>query len=327
MAKKRNTKAIITIVILIVVFLSVTIKRNANNSFTSFLRKIDKKDALNHLIRSKDLKRNIVYLQFINPNDSVDIDLFKKVYSEWQGKKIKIIIITNNFPKLRSEINEYLSNIIVLNYNYDKYKEIFKAPKYGTNYLFDESGHLVYSGRNYIDYEQGIRIKLNKILNKQEFNASYFIKINQDINELPWLQQILDIFHKNNNKYLIFTMHASLCAGCASGQIVNILNDIYSKKANVFQIICILHNKFNNSDIANIKRNLGLQFPIYLADKLLNEKWSTLIEEYGETNVTNIVALMDKSGKVIDILYPNCNRCLAAFFNHLYELLNSKKTT
>jgi len=226
--------------------------------------------------------------------------------------------------KLISEINEYLTNVIVLNKKFDKYKEIFKAPNYGTNYLFDESGHLVYSGRNYFSYEQGIRIKLGQILNRRKFNISYLIKINQNINSLPWLQQISDICQKDNNKYLIFSMHASLCAGCGSGKIVSILNDVYSNKSNGLHIICILHNKFNNFDLANIKHNLDIHFPIYLADKLLNNKWSALIEEYGESNVTDIVALLDRSGKVIDILYPNCKRCWSAFFNHMYKLLKNE---
>ena len=76
---------------------------------------------------------------------------------------------------------------------------------------------------------------------------------------------------------------------------------------------------YKPEDINSLKSQSGIDFPIIIADKLLNQKWSSLIHEYRENDLTDIIFIVNKFGNIERIYDNNC-KCGTSFFNYMNSL-------
>jgi len=90
-------------------------------------------------------------------------------------------------------------------------------------------------------------------------------------------------------------------------------------------ILCILNrSKFRDKDIPILKSQLKIDFPTIIADYNLNKKWDSLIKRYNEDLLTDIIFLLDESGKIIKVADRTC-KCLPSFFNHVNSLIEEEE--
>lgn len=277
-------------------------------------------DISGKFINSGQFKGRKLYVQFVSPSDISDLSLFEQIYSHWKDEDIKLVIITKNYGELKLRID--LNNVIVLAKDFDKLKTIFKAPNYGTYYLFDKTGYLINTGRNDIEYDKYLRILLNRLIKNKYFSISEFIKPNENIKNISWLKQAAEIVEKGYKDFYIISLFTSICAGCRSGSIIINLNSFYLKSLNIADVLCIFSDKFNEVDLVSLKSQLLMRFPVSIADQTLSRKWNYLIKEFSEAEITNIVFIIDKWGKIIRILDPNCSDCFESFFLYMFSLGN-----
>ena len=278
-------------------------------------------DITGNKIKSADFKGKYLYVQFIRPIDENNINLFNKVYSNWKDKDLRFLIIGKRYDQINSNMKIDSTKAIILINDYDKLKSLFNAPEYGTHYLFDTSKLKIFHEKNYIEYENGIKKYLIQAIDKDNFSISKFIKENENINNIDWFDQLSHVVQKEKHDYYVISMFSSFCYTCAPGLIIEWLKNIHSKSKKSTYVLCILSDKYNESDIAILKSQLRISFPVVIANGLLSQKWNSFINHYSEVELNSIVFIMDNSGHILKVLDPNCKTCWKPFFNRLNSMV------
>lgn len=278
------------------------------------------------LVKNEDFKGKNLYIQFVDPSDFDDINLIKTVYSKWKDENLNFVVIAKNIEKFKVKIGIGLKNIIVITNDYEKLKSKFNShPHSGTYHLFNGSGDVVAAGSNYIGYERGVKVFLNQLIKNKYFSISDFIKANENIKNIDWFSDVAKIIEKEEKHYFIISMFTSFSADCESGRIINTLQKIYSQNLNSVYVLAILNADFiKKEDINNLKSQSKVDFPIIIADHRLNQRWSSLMYEFRETDLTDIVFVMDKSGEILKILDQSC-KCYNGFFSFVYSLIQNEE--
>lgn len=278
-------------------------------------------DILGRPVNSRDARGRVLYVQFLSGLSVLDIRLLKEIYLSWEkeGLLVMAIVDLQNDDLYRLSID--FPQMVIINRYYEKLLNKFKAPVSDMYYLFDTSGATVVAGQTIWQSEAGLKSPLNRLLKNKVFDISTIIPIETYIHEHEWLGQIAKIIEEDLYDYYVIAMFANICAGCSSGMILESLRDIYSKRKTSVSVTCILNGSFTNQDAINLGAQLGLPFRTVVADESLGARWKWAINEYSERDVTDMVMIIDKKGKIIKLSYPNCAMCLAELIESLQELL------
>ncbi|MCP2519369.1 hypothetical protein NLC26_01600 [Candidatus Aminicenantes bacterium AC-708-M15] len=328
---KEIFRFIIAFAIIIAVLIIIQLFKKGNNiiesqfnskKFIMKLPKFDSMDVRGKLVKSENFKGKNLYVQFVDPLDFDDIDLIKKIYVNWKDENLEIVVITKDFERFKARSGIGTEDIIVLANDYEKLKSKFNSPQCcGTYYLFNKSGRVIAAGKNVIGYENGVKVFLKQLIRNEYFSMSNFIRANENIKNIEWFDQIAEIIEKEDKRYFIFSLFTSFCESCLSGAIINNLKKIYSKNKNFIYVMCILNADFHTKeDIESLRSQSGINFPIVIADSLLNQKWVSLIHEFREADLTDIVFIVDKTGKILKVYHRNCN-CYKSFFDFVNSLI------
>lgn len=66
---------------------------------------------------------------------------------------------------------------------------------------------------------------------------------------------------------------------------------------------------------------MGIKHHIFIADNALIEKWNYFIKKFRESDLNNIVFILDESGKIIKLLDPVDAKSWSPFFKYLRALV------
>lgn len=323
---KKHLKLLLACIIILAVFLYIKHKRNIQSPFFRIeeIKKfpdISFVDIFNNKFNTESLSGQIIYLQFFDPRDPDDLDLLDKIYSNWHSENLKIIIITKNLRNLRKKfINSKYKNIIITK-EYSILKKAFKSPRYqNTYYIFDKAGRLKNWGRNSIGYERGPKIYLKQLIKGEFFKIEDFIP-GKNIFDIPWFQNLMmNIQEKNSheNNFLLIGLFTSFCNSCLSGILIEKMREL--ARLNNIKVFGILNSDYyQEDDLIAIKSQSGVEFPLYISDEHLRQKWSGYIEEFREDELNNIIIVLEKTGKILKIFHKNCN-CYNEFFTFIRDL-------
>ena len=282
-------------------------------------------DISGSLVKSEDFKGKNLYVQFVDPLDFDDVSMIKNVYSNWKDDDLYFIVITNDIEKIKLKIGIDLKNNIVISNNYEKLKSKFNSPAHsGTYHLFNGSGYIVAAGNNYVGYERGVKVFLNQLIKNKYFSISDFIRASENIENIEWFSEFANIIDEEEKDCFIVSMFTTFSADCGRNRIINTLQKIYSQNLNSVYVSAILNADFNKKeDINSLKSQSKVDFSLIIADQKLNKKWSSLIYEFRETDLTDIVFIMDKSGEILKISDRSC-RCYDEFFRFVDSLIKNK---
>jgi len=319
------------IVIFISVIVLIGIRKN-KESLQSFLpiSKLPNFEATNingDYIRSNDYLGKDLYIQFINSRYYDDQKLFETVYSNWANKDIDFLIITDDLNRIKQKEILNNNNISIIDKNYPElYAKFMLKGDDGSYFIVNKNGNLVNSGNSILGYEKGPKIYLQQLIERLYFSISELLEEKRDISEFPWFAQITDVINNNiDKKSFVISLYTTICDSCSGGQIIRTLESIDNKWSSSVYILSILNKEFNIRDIENLRSQLKVEHPIIIANDDLNKKWNSLIKKYRKDYLTDIVFILDRSGRILKIAYRTCD-CFPAFFEYLHSLIKEIKS-
>lgn len=329
MINNRDFKKIILFFVIVTsVLLFVQIKRNQDNSRPQLYKSIKKlpklkiEDVNGNLVGNNELEGKNIYLQFVDPSNYYDMTLIKAVHSNWKEEDISIIVVSNDVESFKTNSGIEPGNVIVLTSSYKKIKSKFKSPdNQGTYYIFDKKGVLVVSEKNEIGYENGPKVFLKQIINNEYFKISDFIIEGNNINDVEHFREITMHLPEIKKKFSIICLFCTICNTCTSGAIINALNDIHRNDKRPVYVLGVLNNKFSDADLKSLRSQLDIHFPFVIADSTLSKKWNSLISNYRESDLDNIVFVTNNSGKILRVLHKSCD-CWDSFFKYLFSAMD-----
>ena len=203
---------------------------------------------------------------------------------------------------------------------YEEFKQLFAIPECCEQFMiFDLEGDLLVNENIYIESYKVVRNLLNKKLKGIDYSITKYLPANSNIRNYKWLEQISAIQQSRDEEYYLISMFIEICSGCSSGSIMERLKKTHLEKKEFIYHLAFVPKSFTENDINNLKSEFNLRFTIVNADEQFNNKWNQLIEEYGQSNLTNIVFLIDKAGTVLRTMDGNCS-CIEEFFSHIKSL-------
>jgi len=332
MNKTKKQKSLLFIVLLIIVISYILIKREKEPVQSLYhinkVPNLESVDIDGRTIKSSNFTGKKLYIQFINSFFQPDIILFKTVYEKWSSEDLYFLGIISNSNVLNHKEKSNFKRITLIEKDFDAFCRKFNVTKNnGFYFIVDEKGIIVSSGQNDLGYEKGPKIFLKKFIKGDFFSISEFIRENENINKLRWFSQASKLINDQKNKnYFLISLFTKICNSCSGGEILRALDKINKKDKNKsMYILCILNrSKFRDKDIPILKSQLKIDFPTIIADYNLNKKWDSLIKRYNEDLLTDIIFLLDESGKIIKVADRTC-KCLPSFFNHVNSLIEEEE--
>ncbi len=275
---------------------------------------------------AKIIKGRNIYIQFINSSFRPDLNLFESVYSEWKNEDLYFLGVISDSTNLNLKNKFDSNNITFIEKNYyDLCPKFNLNPKNGYFFLVNKKGTIISSGRNDLGYEKGPKIFLQGLIKGDFFSISELIIENKNINNFKWFSQVNNLIKNNNDKeYFIISLFTEICDSCSGGKTIQFLKEIYRDKKDSMYTLSILNKKFDSEDIVNLKSQLNISYHVIITDNELNTKWDSLSKRYREDFLTDIIFILDKSGKTLKVAYRTC-KCLPAFFDYVYSLNNEEK--
>lgn len=330
MGNKQKTlhKLIACISILLLAFIIIHLRRRSGQSrylydplsMIKTLPKFNTVDIDGNQVRSSYLQGRNIYIQFVDQEYLDDIELFSAVYHNWRDENIRFLAITNNIENFKEKIASNDRDIVVVNRDYEDLKRKFVSP-FGssTHYIVDENGNIFSYGKNSDGYEKGPKVFLKQLIKNEYFSISDFIKVNENVKEISWLEQVEDILRNNKKDYYIVSLFTKICDTCSGGLSIGVLKKKYSERKDTIYIIGLLHNSYSEDDLSILKSQLEINFDMSRADNILSEKWDSLISQFREDDLTDIVFIMDKSGRILKVMDRSC-RCSDEFYDYVFAL-------
>ncbi len=319
----KSSKIIILVMIAVLAVFLIEYRKKQGSPIQTQLTRLPEFDAIDvngQAVSSKALRGKLVYIQFINPVFEPDLVLLEEVYNRWKSSALHFIVVTNHSDQLN--FKHHLNNANVIEKDFDILCRKFRiSMETGYHFVIDKQGNIVNSEKNYIGYEKGPKIALKEIIDNDTFSISSFIKEDKYIHDYEWFSQIDRIIKKEKeNKYFVISLFTKICDSCSGGGIIRALSTIEQKKEQPPYILCVLNKgKFRERDIPAMESQLKINFDIAIADNTLDKKWDSLINQYREDYLTDVVFLLDDSGKILKIADRSCD-CYSSFFSFVNSL-------
>jgi hypothetical protein len=316
----RWFKLLIGLIILFAALFVVSLGLKGPPDRDEFLRmpKFRVNDDFNQPIRSETLKDKYVLVHFLATNN--DIEILRRLFYDWESELVVFIAVCNEaIPRSPNALSER-SNFHVISVDKKPILSAFSYPNAGTFYLYDLSGRLARNGGPNDNSEIVVKQTFNRLINGKYFRLSELLGPGEDILSLYWLSQVSDLMKSETRDYYLVAMFRNICQGCGSGSIIRALNEVYREKEERVDIICLVNNSFNDSDIRSLRSQLGINYHVAMANESLSAKWEALVREYSAPELTDIVILVNSRGRVLKTMDPSCSDCARALFSYLNEL-------
>lgn len=241
-----------------------------------------------------------MFIIFINTDEDYHINLLENVYLNYADKNLKIIVFTK-FKNIIKKIINLFPLTLVIYENYEKYENLFKAESCcGRHYLYNEFGKLKASAINTTNYQDGIKVYLMELIENVKFNLSYFIT-NNNIFNMKEFSQCWDFIKNSDYEYFVISLFTEMCTLCKSGELISEIKKFFNEHKNEVGFLTILSDDFKENDVQNFKSNLKIEYKVIRADPSLAKKWNMLIKKYRKSDLTNIILLINKEGKILKI--------------------------
>ncbi|RLE01109.1 MAG: hypothetical protein DRJ11_10375 [Candidatus Aminicenantes bacterium] len=135
---------------------------------------------------------------------------------------------------------------------------------------------------------------------------------------------MMNIQEKNSheNNFLLIGLFTSFWNSCLSGILIEKMREL-ARISNIKVFGILNSDYYQEDDLIAIKSQSGVEFPLYISDEQLRQKWSKYIKEFREDELNNIIIVLEKTGKILKIFHKNCN-CYNEFFTFIRDLSNEK---
>jgi len=309
--------SVILIMIIVILLISTASIQKKSTSYSIVrLPKFVTADIHGNVIKGTDYRDKPLVVLFINPRDPDDMNIADLVHREWSGKAAQIIF-TSYDPVLSGKTNLIPDDSVIISNDYLRMKRLFRSPaNVGSYHIFDKSGLVIAQGANREPYENTIKTALLQEIHGLRFSMAVFIKEGALIKDLPWLAQIEKEVCGGTQQICLVSMHTKICSSCSSGTIIAELDETCHKRSESIRAISVVPPSYDEADIVSLKKQLGVDYTILIADIELARQWQLLIEQFNESLLSDIVFIVDRSGKSVKVSDKQCN-CLPLLFSSL----------
>ncbi|MCP4218622.1 MAG: hypothetical protein GY765_28570 [bacterium] len=284
-------------------------------------------DSKGNLVTHADFSGKYVFVQFIDGNSTDDIDLLENVFLNWVDEGLAIIAIPKDLETLKERVGVQLDEIVVFDHDYKKMQQIFGAPSCcEAFFLYDPQGRLVKTDFNREGYQGGVKSQLDRLIKNEYFKINELITEKKNIRDFQWLAMCNDIMKKDRKDFYVVSMMTNVCNTCLSGVIIEQLAKWHTTSADRVGVMTVVPASYTDTDIANLKTFLGIDYRLLRADDKFQQEWSNRIEKYRESQLTNILFLVDKDGTVLKVT-GNEQDHLREFFAFSHPLIKEKSDT
>ncbi len=235
------------------------------------LPSLDIRDDSGRSINTNQFLGSPLFVQFVNPYVDAQIASVIKARQNRPDRSITWLLVTKDARELRERLPEDSGDIIIVESDYEKLRELLNVPKCCERWLiFDESAKLRTSG----DYDSGdVAARLRSVIDGERPYSEAVIW--QAFNSLKKrdLAQIIDRGTRSRSRKALIVMLSSVCTGCADGELVDLLN-VYAKQSPEISFLALVPDTFSHLDVKNLIANLDLSFPVEIANHNLSREWA-----------------------------------------------------
>jgi hypothetical protein len=161
-------------------------------------------------------------------------------------------------------------------------------------FIFNGKGELQY--KDYY-YETDLRPRLHSLLDvaPDDFPPALIGALNSiRTGRFESLRE--ETRHSRSGKAVV-VLFDSVSTSCPSGEMVKAVSSFAASHRD-FPVIAMLSKDHTATDVENFKANLQVDFPIERADAELAEKWSEMLEVYGEGRLNGSILVVTR-GEVL----------------------------
>lgn len=257
-----------------------------------------------------------------------ELDLFRQVHEKWKEHDIWLLLIRGSGPN--EDLGIIPSDRVAI-YDIERNKDrpavhsVFGLGKQDSFFfIFDSAGKKVSASRSVLGYERGPKAALNELLTGTKFAIEELIERNHNIDEYKWLQPISEIIAANRGReYFIFSMLTKICDSCAGAEIVRFMKTAEMRAPKKILVASFLGRGYGELDVINLRSQLNIDYPVFIADGGLRSKWDELIDKYNEDILSDIVFIVDSLGTILEVSHRTCN-CFSLIGETVNRLINSQ---
>jgi hypothetical protein len=324
MNKPLKNRIFVAILIFLIFIIFIEIYRGVKVQSFFELSKIPRFNAIDirgRQINNRDLMGQVSFFHFVNPYNPEDHELINQVVQNWQHEAINILVFSN-MANIKLDIIESASdNLFVIHEQFDKFTKLFSVHEgEGVYCITDRRGRIVISSNSDNAYQKDVKVRLLELLKQKKFLTSDFISLNHNIHNVEWLSIVSELIDSENKDYYVISLFTNICDTCSGGSTIKTFQNIHNKHQDTVRVASILLDSYTQNDIRRLKSHLNINFMVMRANIPLSNKWRHYINEFRESDLTNIAFVVDKTGQVLEMADRNCN-CWAQFFDNLYSRL------
>lgn len=240
-----------------------------------------------------------LFVQFVNPHVDQQTEAINTILSHPPHSSTSFLLITNDATQLRKRLQGRSEDVVVVEDLGYQLRDAFEVPRCCEKWvLFDADGKVVRVGA----YDAGDA--LSELLSVTDRSPAYspqmLLAVFRRLNEGGTLGRIYSANSRSGAHTTIVAMFSSVCTGCPTGTLVDLLNS-HAKLDTGISYLALVPNTFNKIDAQNLKVNLGLCFPVELANSQLSREWLSLNQQYGERSLNgSVIAVKDR--KIISVV-------------------------
>jgi hypothetical protein len=317
MRKTSNfIRAIIGVAIIISVIVFIWIRKpKMQTGVVDNVPYFETTDFFGQPFASSRLNGKCVYIQFTNFMDPSEKGHLASIVNNWKYEELTTIIVSSEIDKIQSTFNIMPKGNVILLSNCQYVMNIFRVNSYGRYLIFDRTGRLVSTG-NSDQYECLAKLVLKNIVRNERFAIEELFDTTTTLFSVEGFDILANIINEEDKKIGVLALFNRICDTCSGGPIIAKLKKIYDSRKRTISILLMVNEEFTKDDIENLKSHLDIRFPVIAARGVFGNKWTQLINEYCDNELSDILIAFNKNGKIVKYADKKCN-CINGFFDYL----------
>ena len=241
-----------------------------------------------HRVLLSSLTGKALVIQFVNPQIPTQVDAVSKLLTSFEASEVQFVLITELSRELRRLLPELSDEVMVVQSKYAELKRAFEVPDCcERRFLFDDAGTLIY--RDY--YYEDLTPRVNAVVKKSLPPLSTAVRevlTSCNTGHVPSLRK--QTRHTSPNKAVVI-FFTSVSSTCPSGELIKFVTR--HVKRNDVDVLVLLPADYSRADLETFRANLKVKFDVKTFDPELAERWTLLVDRYGEAKVNGSVALIN----------------------------------
>jgi hypothetical protein len=284
-------------VMVFLLLLSITFLMSSSGSEKSSLPKFRAFSFGGELLRSHALKNN-VFVIFITSNEIYHLDLLSSVYDKYRKTGLEIIAITAD-STISALLAQRFPGIWIIRDQENKFVRLFEAQSCcGRHYLYDTRYKLVMTAYNTVNYNDGIKSFLQRLIDHREFNLSMLLP-EVEITRSTLFGEIWGrLKAQDKGSYFIY-MISDACVACPIAKRIGDLAAVARKESNSLGGIIVFSADFSDIDIVNFERQWKTGIQLLRAAGNLADRWNSLMDDFRREDVNGVLVLLNKDGTIM----------------------------